>query len=51
LGEHLDGQHFLVHVSRGIVGEELATLSQVLRRRRRRVGGSGRWAGRWWPRR
>ena len=31
LGEHLDGAHYLVHVSRGIVGVELMTLSQVLR--------------------
>lgn len=31
LGEHLDGGHYLVHVSRGIVGDELQTLSQVLR--------------------
>lgn len=40
LGQHLDGAHFLVHVSRGIVGEELQTLSQVLRTRTpcRRVG-------------
>lgn len=40
LGQYLDGAHFLVHVSRGIVGEELQTLSQVLRTRTpcRRVG-------------
>lgn len=40
LGEHLDGAHYLVHVSRGIVGDELLTLSQVLRRTTpcRRVG-------------
>ncbi len=31
LGEHLDGGHYLVHVSRGVVGDELQTLSQVLR--------------------
>ncbi len=31
LGLHLDGGHFLVHVSRGIVGDDLQTLSQVLR--------------------
>ena len=31
LGAHLDGAHYLVHVSRGIVGDELMTLSQVLR--------------------
>lgn len=40
LGQHLDGGHFLVHISRGVVGEELQTLSQVLRTRTpcRRVG-------------
>ena len=40
LGRELDGGHFLVHVSRGIVGEALQTLSQVLRTRTpcRRVG-------------
>lgn len=31
LGEHLDGRHLLVHVSRGLVGDELTTLSRVLR--------------------
>jgi len=31
LGQHLDGGHFLVHISRGIVGESLQTLTQVLR--------------------
>ena len=31
LGAHLDGAHYLVHVSRGIIGDELQTLSQVLR--------------------
>ncbi len=31
LGEHLDGRHLLVHVSRGLVGDELQTLSQHLR--------------------
>ncbi|MBK7825949.1 NAD(P)-binding domain-containing protein [Nannocystis sp.] len=31
LGQHLDGGHYLVHVSRGIVGDGLMTLSQVLR--------------------
>ena len=31
LGEHLDGGHFLVHVSRGLVGAELQPLTQVLR--------------------
>jgi glycerol-3-phosphate dehydrogenase (NAD(P)+) len=32
LGRHLDGSHLMVHVSRGLAGAELATLSQVLRR-------------------
>lgn len=31
LGKHLDGRHLLVHVSRGLVGEELHTVSRVLR--------------------
>lgn len=31
LGEHLDGRHLLVHVSRGLVGPELHTVSRVLR--------------------
>ena len=30
-GRHLDGRHLLVHVSRGLEGEELTPLSQVLR--------------------
>ena len=40
LGEHLDGSHLLVHVSRGLVGEELTTVSHVLRHETpcRRVG-------------
>lgn len=40
LGGHLDGAHFLVHISRGVVGEELLGLSQVLRAETpcRRVG-------------
>ena len=40
LGAHLNGSHLLVHVSRGLVGEELATLSQVLKVRTpcRRIG-------------
>jgi glycerol-3-phosphate dehydrogenase (NAD(P)+) len=29
--KHLDGRHLLVHVSRGLVGEELHTVSRVLR--------------------
>lgn len=31
LGEHLDGRHVLVHVSRGLVGDDLMTISHVLR--------------------
>lgn len=31
VGEHLDGRHFLVHVSRGLVGAELTPLTHVLR--------------------
>lgn len=40
LGRHLDGAHLLVHVSRGLVGDELATVSEVLAERTpcRRVG-------------
>lgn len=40
LGNHLDGRHLLVHVSRGLVGPEIRTLSQVLRTETpcRRVG-------------
>lgn len=40
LGQHLDGGHLLVHVSRGLLGEELTTLSQHLRKTTpsRRVG-------------
>jgi glycerol-3-phosphate dehydrogenase (NAD(P)+) len=40
LGEHLDGSHLLVHVSRGLVGEDLHTVTQVLRHETpcRRVG-------------
>lgn len=40
LAEHVDGRHRLVHVSRGLVGDELATMSSVLRDRTaaRRVG-------------
>lgn len=32
LGKHLDGEHLLVHVSRGLIGDDLLTLSRVLRR-------------------
>ena len=40
LAPHLDGSHLLVHVSRGLVGPDLRTLSQVLRAQTpaRRVG-------------
>jgi glycerol-3-phosphate dehydrogenase (NAD(P)+) len=40
LGRHLDGRHLLVHVSRGLVGDELLPVSRVLRRLTpsRRVG-------------
>lgn len=31
VGPHLDGSHLLVHVSRGLSGSELRTLTQVLR--------------------
>lgn len=30
LGAHLDGRHFLVHVSRGLIGDELQTVSRHL---------------------
>lgn len=38
--KHVDGSHLMVHVSRGLVGDELTTVSQVLRSRTpcRRVG-------------
>jgi glycerol-3-phosphate dehydrogenase (NAD(P)+) len=32
LGKHIDGRHYLVHVSRGLVGEALEPVSHVLRR-------------------
>lgn len=40
IAEHLDGRHRLVHVSRGLVGDELRTLCDVLRTHTacRRVG-------------
>ena len=40
LCEHLDGRHLLVHVSRGLVGDDLETLTSILRSRTasRRVG-------------
>lgn len=31
LGAHLDGRHLVVHVSRGLVGDELHTISRVVR--------------------
>jgi len=41
LGRFLDGSHLIVHVSRGLVGPDLFTLSELLRRVTpvRRVGG------------
>ena len=43
LGAGLDGEHLLVHVSRGVVGEALETLTTVLRRETpcRRIGALG----------
>lgn len=40
LGHHVDGRHLLVHVSRGLLGTELVTLTEVVRERTpvRRVG-------------
>jgi glycerol-3-phosphate dehydrogenase (NAD(P)+) len=40
LGRHLDGRHYLVHVSRGLVGDALEPVSHVLRHRTpvRRIG-------------
>lgn len=40
LGMYLDGSHFLVHVNRGIVDDELQTISQILRHKTpcRRIG-------------
>src|SRR5690606_27838602 len=40
LGAHLDGSHLLVHVSRGLLGDELETLTHLLRETTpvRRVG-------------
>lgn len=40
LGHHLDGRHLVVHVSRGLVGDELQTVSEVVRQLTpvRRVG-------------
>jgi glycerol-3-phosphate dehydrogenase (NAD(P)+) len=40
LGRHLDGRHYVVHVSRGLVGDGLETVSHVLRRQTpvRRIG-------------
>lgn len=40
LGRHLDGSHLMVHVSRGLVGEDLTTVSHVMRTETpvRRVG-------------
>lgn len=43
LGTHLDGRHLLVHVSRGLLGDELSTLTQFMRAETpcRRVGALG----------
>jgi glycerol-3-phosphate dehydrogenase (NAD(P)+) len=43
LGEHVDGRHFLVHVSRGMVGAELRPLTAILREATacRRIGALG----------
>jgi glycerol-3-phosphate dehydrogenase (NAD(P)+) len=40
LGHHVDGRHLIVHVSRGLLGVELLTLTEVVRDRTpvRRVG-------------
>lgn len=40
LAEHVDGRHLIVHVSRGLVGDDLQTVSEVLKRETavRRVG-------------
>ncbi len=40
LGRHLDGAHLVVHVSRGVVGDQLETLTEVVRETTpvRRVG-------------
>jgi glycerol-3-phosphate dehydrogenase (NAD(P)+) len=40
LGHHLDGSHLVVHVSRGLVGDELQTVSETVRQLTpvRRVG-------------
>lgn len=40
LGRHLDGSHLVVHVSRGLVGDDLRTLTRVIRTQTpaRRVG-------------
>jgi glycerol-3-phosphate dehydrogenase (NAD(P)+) len=40
LGHHLDGRHYLVHVSRGLVGDALHPVSHVVRQRTpvRRIG-------------
>lgn len=43
LCDHVDGSHVMVHVSRGLVGDDLTTVSEVLRARTpcRRVGALG----------
>ncbi|MEX1365086.1 MAG: NAD(P)-binding domain-containing protein [Nannocystaceae bacterium] len=43
LGRHLDGSHLLAHVSRGLIGDDLVTVGEVLAARTpcRRVGALG----------
>jgi glycerol-3-phosphate dehydrogenase (NAD(P)+) len=43
LGDHLNGNHFLIHGVRGLSGSELETVSQILRRETpvRRIGALG----------
>jgi glycerol-3-phosphate dehydrogenase (NAD(P)+) len=43
LGAHLDGRHFVVHGVRGLVGEQLQTISDVVRQETpvRRIGALG----------
>jgi len=40
LGEVVDGRHFMVHISRGLIGTELKTITQVIREKTvcRRIG-------------
>lgn len=43
LGSHLDGSHLLIHGVRGLVGDELSSVSEIIRRRTpvRRLGALG----------